>query len=67
MFINVGGLIAPFVAPLLRSWWLGQNGFEYNADLPALCHQFIATGSALGAEAMTKMKDFLASYKQVGY
>ena len=23
MFINVGGLIAPFVAPLLRSWWLG--------------------------------------------
>ncbi len=35
MFINVGGLIAPFVAPLLRSWWLGVNGFEYNAALPA--------------------------------
>ena len=27
MFINVGGLIAPFVAPMLRSWWLGVNGF----------------------------------------
>ena len=61
MFINVGGLIAPFVAPLLRSWWLGQNGFEYNADLPALCHQFIATGSALGAEAMTKMTELFAA------
>ena len=61
MFINVGGLIAPFVAPLLRSWWLGQNGFEYNADLPALCHQFIATGSAMGTEALTKMTELFAA------
>jgi POT family proton-dependent oligopeptide transporter len=59
MFINVGGLIAPFVAPLLRSWWLGQNGFEYNADLPALCHGFIAEGAALGADAVTKMTELL--------
>ena len=42
MFINVGGLIAPFVAPLLRSWWLGVNGMAYNADLPALCHQLLS-------------------------
>ena len=61
MFINVGGLIAPFVAPLLRSWWLGQNGFEYNADLPALCHQFLATGSAMGAEALTKMTELFGN------
>ncbi len=38
VFINVGGLIAPFVAPLIRSWWLKVNGFIYNAKLPALCH-----------------------------
>jgi POT family proton-dependent oligopeptide transporter len=61
MFINVGGLIAPFVAPLLRSWWLGQNGFEYNADLPALCHAFIAEGAALGTDAVTKMTELFAS------
>lgn len=61
MFINVGGLIAPFVAPLLRSWWLGQNGFEYNADLPALCHQFIATGAAMGTDAITKMTELFAN------
>ena len=30
MFINVGGLIAPFVAPLLRSWWLGN---KYSGNL----------------------------------
>lgn len=63
MFINVGGLIAPFVAPLLRSWWLGQNGFEYNAALPALCHQFVAEGSALGAEALTKITELFAGMK----
>ena len=39
VFINVGGLIAPFVAPLIRSWWLKVNGFIYNAKLPALCHE----------------------------
>ena len=36
VFINIGGLIAPFVAPMLRSWWLGENGLTYNASLPAL-------------------------------
>ena len=42
VFINVGGLIAPFVAPLLRGWWLKVNGLIYNSSLPALCHDFIA-------------------------
>ncbi len=55
MFINVGGLIAPFVAPLLRQWWLGVNGFEYNADLPALCHQVLNEGGMLATTAGTKL------------
>ncbi|MCR5519507.1 MAG: peptide MFS transporter [Bacteroidales bacterium] len=41
VFINIGGLIAPFVAPLLREWWLKVNGFLYNANLPELCHKVI--------------------------
>ena len=41
VFINIGGLIAPFVAPLLREWWLKTNGFLYNAKLPELCHKVI--------------------------
>ncbi len=44
VFINIGGLIAPFVAPLLREWWLGVHGFIYNSDMPALCHQYLADG-----------------------
>ena len=45
VFINIGGLAAPFVAPLLRSWWLKVNGFIYNSQLPRLCHEFISNGT----------------------
>ncbi|MCF0178274.1 MAG: MFS transporter, partial [Bacteroidales bacterium] len=44
VFINIGGVIAPFVAPVLRTWWLGLKDFKYNADMPALCHQYLADG-----------------------
>ena len=60
VFINVGGLIAPFVAPLLRSWWLGTKGLTYNADLPALAHQFIEKGQAMGTEAYDKFTQLMA-------
>jgi POT family proton-dependent oligopeptide transporter len=41
VFINIGGLVAPFIAPMLRSWWLSVNGLSYNAAFPALCHQYL--------------------------
>ena len=47
VFINIGGLVAPFIAPLLRSWWLGVNNMAYNAGLPELCHDYINAGSSL--------------------
>ncbi len=49
VFINIGGVIAPFVAPLLRSWWLQTKGLAYNAQLPRLCHQFIENQSSMTA------------------
>lgn len=56
VFINVGSLIAPFVAPLLRSWWLKHNGFIYNADLPKLCHDYINnTIDANGLKNLTEL------------
>lgn len=42
VFINIGGVIAPFIAPLLREAWLGVNGLKYNSDLPRLCHEFLS-------------------------
>ena len=50
VFINVGALAAPFIAPLLRSWWLNVHHLSYNADLPRLCHAFI-NGSLSGADS----------------
>lgn len=41
MFINVGGMVAPFAATSVRNWFVKSQGFAYNADLPRLCHEFI--------------------------
>lgn len=61
VFINVGGLVAPFVAPLLREWWLGVNGMSYNAQLPALCHQFINNGAQMSQAALDNLNSLMAA------
>ena len=47
VFINVGGVIAPFIAPIIRNWWLGVHGMVYNSQLPKLCHNYV-TGKMTG-------------------
>ena len=61
VFINVGGLIAPFVAPILRQWWLGTNGMVYNAQLPALCHEYINAASAMAPEALANLQQLMTA------
>lgn len=41
MGINIGAFFAPSAASGIRSWYLGINGFKYDADLPGLCNQMI--------------------------
>lgn len=60
VFINIGGLVAPFIAPYLREWWLGANDLQYNAELPALCHQFLAGAQAMTAEATSNLNQLAA-------
>lgn len=55
VFINVGGVIAPFVAPMLRSWWLGTKGLLYNAELPALCHQYLSVTDNMDEQNMNNL------------
>ncbi|MCQ2289138.1 MAG: peptide MFS transporter [Muribaculaceae bacterium] len=77
VFINIGGVIAPFVAPLLRSAMLKLDGFIYNADLPRLCHGFLqnnlkaddmqnlttlAQGSLIDGGQVGDMTTFCTSY-----
>lgn len=79
VFINIGGLVAPFIAPSLREWWLNANQMAYNAELPALCHQYLAQGSEMAnmanltalveqvnlGEAVTDLNAFCTSYLDV--
>lgn len=50
VFINIGGVLAPFIAPMLRSWWLDVNGLVYNGDFPAMCHQFLSVTGTTATE-----------------
>lgn len=42
MGINIGAVFAPNAAKTVRNWYLNSQGILYDADLPALCHKFIA-------------------------
>ena len=55
VFINVGGLVAPFVAPMLRSWWLGVHSLAYNAKLPALCHEYLSVTDSMSTENLNNL------------
>ncbi len=61
VFINIGGVLAPFVAPFLREWWLKVNGFLYNAKLPALCHQYINEGTDMDATAFDNLNTYFGN------
>ena len=80
VFINIGGVIAPFVAPMLRKWWLNIHNFIYNADMSALCHKFLngeteiaasekfietAAGSVLDPAVLSDTTQFCSSYIDV--
>ena len=64
VFINIGGVVAPFVAPMLRSWWLNVNAMSYNASFPALCHQMLDVTNPMTEE---NMNNLYALANQVGY
>ncbi len=60
VFINIGGVMAPFIAPLLRSWWLKAHNRAYSAELPALCHEYIKNGTDMAAEKMNNLTTLAA-------
>ena len=64
VFINIGGVFAPFIAPMLRSWWLNVNEMTYNASFPALCHQMLDKTTPMTEENMSNL---YALASQVGY
>jgi len=51
MFINVGAIFAPLAAVGVRNWWVNSHGFQYNPDLPSLCHDFLKGNISADASA----------------
>ena len=62
VFINIGGVIAPFIAPIIRNWWLNAHNMVYNAQLPKLCHNYI-TGNMQGND-MDNLTALTAQYPE---
>lgn len=62
MCINIGAFFAPSAAEGVSNYFLGKDGYTYNADIPALAHQ-LQNGN-ITTEAMTKFTDMAA---QQGY
>lgn len=55
MFINVGAIFAPFLAVGVRNWWVEKNGYMYNADLPALSHQYL--GNTITSDGTARLQE----------
>lgn len=58
MFINIGAVFAPFIAIGIRNWFLKINGFNYNAQLPELCHQFIGDQASMSAGQISNLQTY---------
>jgi len=54
MFINVGAMFAPLLAVGLRNWVVSTQGYAFNADLPALCNEFLSNSATMTQEAVTR-------------
>lgn len=65
VFINIGGVIAPFIAPIIRNWWLNSHNMIYNADLPKLCHDFVANSDTMKPEAIANLTELVAKQPEL--
>ena len=64
MFINIGAIFAPLFAVGIRNWWVQSNGFEYNASLPEICHQYL--NGTISSKNLIFMQDKAAEMGYVG-
>lgn len=56
MCINIGAFFAPSAAQGVSNYFLGKDGFTYNAEIPALTHQLtIGTITPAATEQFTKL------------
>ena len=59
MAINIGAMYAPKAATSITNWQMGKAGLFYNAQAPALSHQFI--DNTITAEGMSSLTNIASS------
>lgn len=64
MCINIGAFFAPSAAEGVSNYFLGKDGFTYNADIPSLAHQL--QDGTISTEAMAKFSELAAQQNYTG-
>lgn len=56
MAINIGALFAPTAATVMTNYVLGKYGFTYNAQIPALAHQYMDNAAGMTAQSAASLE-----------
>ncbi len=56
MAINIGALYAPTAATKVTNYVLGMNNLSYNAQIPALAHQYLDNPGAMTTQASAMLE-----------
>ncbi len=61
MAINIGAMFAPSMAKYITNWSLGKAGLFYDANVPALAHQYLdGTIKAEGVAKLTELSQTMS-------
>ena len=66
MAINIGALFAPTAATKITNYVLGLNGMTYNAQIPALAHQYMDNAAGMTEQALANLETLKAGQHFAG-
>ena len=61
MAINIGALFAPTAATKMTNYVLGMNGLTYNAQIPALAHQYLDNAAGMTEQSAATLETLKAA------
>ena len=61
MAINIGALFAPTAATKMTNYVLGLNGYTYNAQIPALAHQYMDNSAGMTEQSAATLEALKAA------
>ncbi len=59
MAINIGAMFAPWAATKITNWRLAAEGFFYNAQIPALSHQYL--DGSINPEGLARLTELASA------